>query len=130
MHPTELPLNYNFFQDCVTVNYFLGIKIRYDHATGCMYLTQEDDVDHVLTKFGMQASNSVKTSMEKGCFLPARAANPVSHSYRQLLGSLMYMIPGAFPKLGEAHWQALKRVVRYMKVTKKLKLQYKMNDDA
>ncbi|EJY57665.1 AAEL017173-PA [Aedes aegypti] len=43
--------------DCGVVNHFLGIKILYDHATGCMYLTQEAAVDRVLTKFGMQTSN-------------------------------------------------------------------------
>lgn len=130
--------------DCGVVNHFLGMKIRYDRATGCMYLAQEAAVDRVLTKFGMQDCNHVKTPMEKGCFLPPQAANPVSHPYRQLLGSLMYTMLCVRPDIcyavgylgrfqvqpDEAHWQALKRVVRYVKGTKNLKLQYKQNDDA
>ncbi|KXJ62307.1 hypothetical protein RP20_CCG026806 [Aedes albopictus] len=120
------------------------MKIRYDRATGCMYLTQEAAVDRVLMKFSMQDCNHVKTPMEKGCSLPPRAANPVSHPYRQLLGSLMYTMLCVRPDIcyavgylgrfqvqpGEAHWQALKRVVRYVKGTKNLKLHYKKNDDA
>ncbi|XP_062538927.1 uncharacterized protein LOC134207221 [Armigeres subalbatus] len=92
----------------------------------------------------MQDCNPVKTPMEKGCLLPARSVNPVSHPYRELLGSLMYTMLCVRPDIcyavgylgrfqnqpGETDWQALKRVVRYMKDTKNLKLQYKQHNDA
>ncbi|XP_055588868.1 uncharacterized protein LOC129741184 [Uranotaenia lowii] len=82
--------------------------------------------------------------MEKACFLPTNEGNPVWHPYRELLGSLMYTILCVRPdisfavaylgrfqnKPGEAHWQALKRVVQYIKGTKNLKFQFKRDEKA
>lgn len=100
--------------DCGSINHFLGIKIRYDREAGSMY--------------------------EKQCFLPVQPENVVTHPYRELLGSLMYIMLSFRPDIcyavgylgrfqnqpGQAHWQALKRVVRYLKGTNKLQLHYKL----
>lgn len=121
--------------DCGVLKYFLGIKIEYE--TGCLKLSQEASIEKVLNKFGMLECNSVKSPMEKGLQLNSNSDKIKSDKpYRELLGSLMYIMLSSRPDLcfsvaymgrhqqnpSDLHWQHLKRIVRYLKGTKTLKL--------
>ncbi|XP_062557278.1 uncharacterized protein LOC134222150 [Armigeres subalbatus] len=76
--------------------------------------------------------------MEKGLTL-SRSGPDASQPYRELLGSLMYIMLSVRPEicypvgyLGRfqqqpttEHWQALKRIVRYLQGTIKIQLNFK-----
>lgn len=124
--------------DCGEVTHFLGMRLDYDVRRGRMRLSQEANVEKLLTRFEMVDCNPVKTPMEKGLQL-ARAGDPTAHPYRELLGSLMYVMLCTRPdicysvgflgrfqqKPTTQHWQSLKRVVRFIKGTKARCLEYK-----
>lgn len=123
--------------DCGTLKYFLGIKIEFENRK--IKLSQESSIERGLTKFGMADCNAVKTPMEKGLQLPSeKQIKKCDEPYRELLGSLMYTMLSCRPDIcfsvaymgrfqqnpNEIHWQHLKRVVRYLKGTKNMKLIY------
>lgn len=124
--------------DCGDVSCFLGMKIQYDRAQGRLCLSHEAGINRILTKFGLQDCNYVKTPMEKGCQLPIEDRDSTNQPYRELLGSIMYTMLCVRPDIsysvgylgryqqnpGNSHWQALKRTARYLKGTKDLKLEY------
>lgn len=129
--------------DCGEAKFFLGIKLDYDRQRGILKLSQGSNAQKILKKFGMIDCNAVKTPMEKGLQL-SRAGSRTNEPYRELLGSLMYQMLCARPDicftvsyLGryqqnpvDHHWQALKRVVRYLKGTSELGLLYKRNESS
>ncbi|XP_037807715.1 secreted RxLR effector protein 161-like [Lucilia sericata] len=81
--------------------------------------------------------------MEKGLQLTYNVGNTIDKPYRELLGSLMYVMLCVRPDIcyhvsylgrfqqnpSEEHWQSLKRVLRYLKGTVKKKLIYTASDD-
>lgn len=130
--------------DCGELQHFLGMKIAYDRVLGTMCLSQEASIEKVLKKFGMDDCNPTKTPMEKGLQLTRSNTGMIGEPYRELLGSLMYIMMSTRPDvcfpvgfLGrfqqqpeQQHWTALKRVVRYMKGTKNICLEYSRNKEA
>ncbi|XP_073831868.1 uncharacterized protein [Musca autumnalis] len=82
--------------------------------------------------------------MEKGLQLQRESGNKCNHPYRELLGSLMYLMLCSRPDIcfavgylaryqenpSELHWQHLKRIVRYLKGTISYKLHFKPNDET
>lgn len=124
--------------DCGELQYYLGMKIEYNKQMGCMYLSQEASIVKILEKFGMTDCNTIDTPMEKGLQLPRTEEESSKHPYRELLGSLMYLMLCVRPDIcyavgymgryqenfAEIHWSALKRILRYLKGTKSLKLKF------
>lgn len=106
-------------------------------------LSQEAAIDRVLARFGMQECNHVKTPMEKGAAIPMQSIN-TTQPYRELLGSLMYIMLCVRPDIcyavgymgrhqknpSDLHWQALKRIVRYLKGTSSTKLLFVRSEDT
>lgn len=130
--------------DCGEVNFFLGMKIDYDWQRGRMKLSQAAGIDKVLKKFGMDNCNPTRTPMEKGLVLGRQATEASQEPYRELLGSLMYVMMSTRPDIcysvgylgrfqqqpGQQHWTALKRVVRYLKGTKQMGLDFNRSEGA
>lgn len=130
--------------DCGAMRHFLGINIRYDRNAGSMQLSQVANIARILVKFGMADCNPSRTPMEKGLRLEANGGNIVEEPYRELLGSLMYVMMSTRPDIcyqvgylgrfqqhpGQQHWIALKRVVRYLQGSKHLTLELKSNEHA
>lgn len=119
------------------------MRLAYNPEHGDLKLTQETAATKILEKFGMTECNPAKNPMEKGLQL-YREGCRTSQPYRELLGSLMYQMLCVRPDLcypvsylgrfqqspTDNHWQALKRVVRYLKGTATLGLHYKRNEDS
>ncbi|KAG3230733.1 hypothetical protein PI124_g24169 [Phytophthora idaei] len=122
------------------LKYFLGVEIDQDVATGKASMRQTKFAKDILEKFDMEYSNPVKTPQDPGLKLTkAMCEGGCKHEetmtkvpYRNAVGCLMYLMVGTRPDLADAvgvlsqsavdpcptHWQALKRVFRYIQGTK------------
>lgn len=128
--------------DCGPLKHFLGMNM--DLCNGELSISQEASISKILNKFGMTECNPVKSPMEKGLQLQ-KGESPTNPNlpYRQLLGSLMYIMVCSRPDIcyhvgylgrfqenpNEIHWQHLKRVLRYLKGTMKMKLNFRNYSD-
>ena len=122
---------------------FLGMRIVRDRSKHSLHLTQSDYIDSVLERFRMSDSKPVSTPMElpaKGHSLETPDPNdlPTDAPYRAAVGCLIWLMIGTRPDIGyavgrlaqhnenplESHWTAVKRVLRYLKSTRKTGLTY------
>lgn len=131
--------------DLGIAKFCVGIAIERDLANKHIFLSQTALIDRVLATFKMTDSNAVSTPMEAGLILsrtpshpptPAEAAELLAFPYRKLVGLLMYIAIGTRPDIALAvqklsqyldgftldHWAAAKRVLRYLKGTRTLRL--------
>lgn len=128
-------------KDLGEVSRFMGLNVK---RTGdSLEVDQLHFVDKLISRFGMKDCNPVKTPMEVGLKLNKSDKSPTEKPYRELVGSLMYLTMGSRPDLGfpvnyfsrfqegasENHWNHLKRVVRYLKGSRELKLIFKRRPD-
>ena len=132
--------------DLGAVNWLLGIKITRDFVNKTISLSQHAYIDAIITRFNF---NDLKPSS-----IPIDPSAPLSKSqsptklediakmrnvpYREAVGSLMYAAMGTRPDIafatstvaqfndnpGWTHWEAVKRIYRYLKGTKDLELTY------
>ena len=136
--------------DLGKLNFFLGMEI--DQEPGKVSMRQTKFAKDVLTKFGMDNSNPVKTPQDPGLKLTkSMCEDGCNHSdtmanvpYRSAVGCLMYLMVGTRPDLAAAvgvlsqfaadpcptHWQALKRVFRYIQGTKTYGIEFTVDGDA
>ena len=134
-------------KDLGEARYYLGMDIVRDRAARTIKLSQRQYTADVLEQFGMDLSAPVSTPMLEGEKL-LRASNTTVEQrlltnalaavYRSLVGSLMYLANCTRPDIAlavgclarhmatptEAHLQAAKRVLRYLKGTATLGLVY------
>uniref|UniRef100_A0AAV1T2U8 Reverse transcriptase Ty1/copia-type domain-containing protein n=1 Tax=Peronospora matthiolae TaxID=2874970 RepID=A0AAV1T2U8_9STRA len=107
-------------KDLWIVDKFLGLRIELDNSNGYA-LDQEPTIDLLLRDFGMESCNGVGTPIGDECnveddedaeYLPARGAkgDPVRKTTRQTHK----------PTLKD--WKTAKRITRYLKMSKNLKL--------
>ncbi|CEG49080.1 gag-pol polyprotein [Plasmopara halstedii] len=138
--------------DLGELKYLLGMKIGQKQVAGQVTLRQTKFLKSILSKFGMQDSKPVKTPQdtelkltknmcEGGCRHEDTMKNV---PYRSCIGGIMYLMVATRPDLAAAvgvlsqfaadpcptHWQALKRVLRYLKATQTYGLQYSSCDQA
>lgn len=120
-------------KDMGNLKQFLGINIR---RTGDgIYLSQANYLKRVLERFRMQDCKGSKIPMDSGQNIDLNQldvdASATVKPIRELIGCLMYVTLGTRPDLStavnfcsrhqnnpsEALWQALKRILRYVKET-------------
>ena len=123
---------------------YLGLEITRDLESGTLTISQKKYIESVLEAHGMADSKSAPTPMEAGILLEKaeseyKATQEFKTNYQSMLGSIMYImlqtrpdIAYAISKLSqfssnptERHYQALKRVLRYLKGTKDLGITYR-----
>lgn len=126
--------------DLGKMRYFLGVEVV-QNENG-IYLSQKKYAKEVLDRFGMRESNPSKNPIVPGCKL-TKDENGVKvdeTEYKQVVGCLMYLAatrPDLMYVIGlvsrymgcptELHMQVVKRVLRYLRGTVDLGLQYKRN---
>ena len=137
-------------KDMGEANYVLGVKIVRDRSKKLLCLSQETYIKKILERFRMHNSKPIDTPMEKGGTLSLddsprtdEEKNQMSKvPYAQAIGSLMYAMLCTRPDIcyavgivsryqsnpGHKHWQAVKRIFRYLRGTADLVLSYHGGD--
>jgi hypothetical protein len=137
--------------DLGELKYCLGIEVKRE-ASGGVFMRQTKFLRSVLTKFGMQDCKPVKTPQDPGLKLTKNmCTGGCKHEvtmqnvpYRSAVGAVMYLMVGTRPDLAAAvgvlsqfaadpcltHWQALKRVLRYLQATPTHGIRFSNSDDG
>lgn len=132
--------------DLGPAHWLLGIKVTRDLAERTISLSQHSYIDSIITRFNFNDLKPVSTPMDANLAL-TKAQSPSSVSdiarmrnvpYREAVGSLMYAAMGTRPDIafavttlaqfsdnpGWVHWEAVKRVFKYLLGTRDLELVY------
>ena len=126
--------------------WLLGIKIDRDLANGTLALSQHTYIDSIVARFNFDDLKPSAIPMDPAATLlksqsPSTLADiaKMKHiPYREAVGSLMYAAMGTRPDIafatstvaqflenpGWAHWEAVKRIFRYLKGTRNVSLVY------
>ncbi|CAM8965702.1 unnamed protein product [Rhodiola kirilowii] len=115
----------------------LGIRI--ERVEGGIALTQSHYIEKVLKKYKYLNCHHVNTPFESSKHLLPNKGDPVSQlEYSRVIGSLMYAMTSTRPDIAFAvgklsrytsnhsvdHWQAVHRILRYLRGTMNLGLVY------
>ncbi|KAG3103454.1 Retrovirus-related Pol polyprotein from transposon TNT 1-94 [Phytophthora idaei] len=136
--------------DLGELEYFLGMEIKNDRDSGKVTVRQTKFLKSILIKFGIQDSKPVKTPQDPGLKLTNNMCEGgCQHEdtmknvpYRSAVGGLMYLMVATRPDLAAAvgvlsqfaadpcptHWQALKRVLRYLQAAPTHGLEFSRED--
>ena len=131
-------------KDMGKLHYCLGVSIK--EKDGVLLLSQEQYIKKILYKYNLQDCKPVSTPMDVNVKLVkddgySKPVDPVQ--YQSMVGSLIYAAIATRPDIAhavntlakfnsspnEAHRTAAKRVLRYLKGTLKLHLQYNANGE-
>jgi len=125
----------------------LGMRITRDRSKGVLCIDQRKYAQGVLDKFSMGSCKPVNLPMAvdtqlvkaQGSFTELERESMASVPYRSAVGSLMYLMVSTRPDLaaaigvvsrflehpGRPHWEAVKRILRYVQHTLDYGLVYK-----
>jgi hypothetical protein len=140
----ELKSEYNM-KDLGAISFCLGMEISQD-ADGAYSLSQSKYIGDVLRRFGMANCNPSPIPMESGCKLsksmspstPTEEEAASKFPYREIVGSLMYLMVSTRPDIGYAvgqlakfmnchgpqHHAAATYLLRYIKGTQYIGIKY------
>jgi len=130
--------------DLGELTWLLGLKVERDQTARTITLSQEAYINTVLEQFHLEEANPVTMPMETGAVLTKDKDHLTGTQlkiseyspYQRAIGSLMYAATSTRPDIAfavsmlsqfmrdptHAHWEAAKRVMRYLKGMKDLKL--------
>jgi hypothetical protein len=116
---------------------YLGINIERD-SNGVFYMDQAQYIQKIIDRFGLQDAKISKIPMDTGYLKIAHDGKAMSNSdnFQKLIGALLYIATHTRPDIAtsasilskrikqptETDWNEAKRIVRYLKGTKELKL--------
>ena len=137
-------------KDMGEISYILGVKIHRNRSKRLLTLSQEQYIKKVFERCLMENCNPIDTPMAKGEKLSNNLCPKTLKQkkrmekvpYASVVGSLMYamlctrldisyavgMVSRYQSNPGEAHWKALKRILRYLKGTVDYRLCYQGQD--
>ncbi|KAJ0623708.1 putative RNA-directed DNA polymerase [Helianthus annuus] len=117
-------------KDLGPLSYFLGISVK--RITNTMFLSQQTYAEDIINRAGMQSCNPVATPVDTNTKLAATSGTPFHDPtlYHSLAGALQYLTftrPDITYAVQQVcmhmhsphtdHWNALKRIIRYVKGT-------------
>ena len=132
--------------DLGELNWILGIEVKRIRENRTIHLSQKSYIESMLRRYSFDDLKPVSLPMETSIRLTS-AQSPtttqqIAHMrnipYQEAVGSLIYASLGTRPDItyavqtvscfsknpGQAHWEAVKRIFRYLKGTKELWLSY------
>jgi hypothetical protein len=132
--------------DMGELHWILGIEVRRIREERKILLSQKSYIDSILRRYGLDDSKPISTPMDPNIRLTSAQSPSTTEEiavmrnipYHEAVGSLMYATLGTRPdicfavqtvsrfnsKPGLAHWDAVKRIFRYLKGTSELRLTY------
>ncbi|UYV63998.1 hypothetical protein LAZ67_2006285 [Cordylochernes scorpioides] len=136
-------------KDLGGINCCLGIRIQMKED-GLISIDQERDIEELLAKYRMKEAKPISTPMDSNSKLTKISSiegenEPVKKvEYQSLIGSLIYLSVSTRPDIAYAvsalgqfsndprrqHWNAAKRVLRYLKGTSCLRITYRKSNEA
>lgn len=132
-------------KDIGEVNCFLGMKIERKVEQRVLRISQRAFLERLLQRFNMSDCKPVSTPIENRLRLQrGEESKRTDKPYRELVGCLVYVTLTTRPDLSaavnfyskfqscptEEHWRHLKRVLRYIRGTLDLGLQFEGDDNA
>ncbi|UYV66286.1 hypothetical protein LAZ67_4001208 [Cordylochernes scorpioides] len=136
-------------KDLGGINWCLGIRIQMKED-GSISIDQERYIEELLAKYRMKEAKPISTPMDSNSKLTKISSiegenEPVKKvEYQSLIGSLIYLSVSTRPDIAYAvsalgqfsndprrqHWNAAKRVLRYLKGTSCLRITYRKSNEA
>lgn len=133
-------------KDLGEAKFCLGLRITRDRANGIIYLDQRRHIEDLLRKFNMTECKPVLLPADPNQRL-SKAMSPTTSAekelmsqvpYQEAVGGLLYIAQGSRPDVtyavnsvsrfnnnpGKPHWEAVKRIIRYLKGTIDAKLTF------
>ena len=126
-------------KDMGELHWVLGMEIVRDRKKRTLTIKQTGYIDHILERYGMEACKPAATPCE-GILrrLSPEEQAPYDREYLSAVGSILYLAIGTRPDLafavqnvsrhmnatGQQHWEAVKRIMRYLQGTKDLGITY------
>lgn len=127
------------------VNLFLDIEIK-TCKSGAILLESTKYINHVIDKFNMSEANSVTIPADSNqniTMFKQASDNCVNVPYREAIGSLLFLVQTTRPDIAfsvitasqfvenpcKAHWNAIKRIIKYLKGTINYSLVYKAGNN-
>ena len=136
--------------DLGTANWLLGVKITRNLEARTLSLSQSSYIDSILTRFNFTDLKPFATPMDPSIHFskdqcpktPEEVTEMTKIPYRKAIGSLIYCAVATCPDIafsmsllaqymenpGKVHWEAVKRIFRYLSGTKDWKLTYGVTD--
>lgn len=132
--------------DLGELHWLLGIEVKREKEKRTISLSQRSYIESIIRRFGFEDSKPISTPMDPNTKI-STAQSPSTGPqyatmrnipYREAVGALMYAMLGTRPDIsfavttvskfssnpGMAHWEAVKRIYRYLLGTKELWLSY------
>ena len=134
-------------KDLGELHYFLGVKIIQDHKKGVIWLGQPSYTNSILQQFRMDDSKQRRTPLDPSQKLVKGDENSElfdQEVYQSAVGRLLYLSTRTRPDIAfavstlakftsrptEAHWTAVKHLLRYIAGTREFGLLFTMSDSS
>lgn len=128
-------------KDMGTVKTYLGISIEYERTKGVMKLDQTNYIESLANKYNIKNSKLYETPMEQNLKCEPTQSASEHKNYRNLIGALLYISSGTRPDISfsvnylsrfqncsnQTLFKYALRVLKYLFLTKNLKLTYERN---
>jgi len=130
--------------DLGSISWLLGLAIKRDRTGRTLYMSQQSYIESVIRRFHLEDAKPLTIPIDLNVLLSKDQCPSTDEAkkamrnvpYREAVGALNWIAVGSRPDIafvvgqlaqflenpGRVHWEAVKRVMRYLKGTKELKL--------
>lgn len=137
-----------FFEVTIcTSNTFIGLQIERNKENHSIFIHQRTYIEHILTRFEMKQARPVGVPIDShtiSSIMNDKGELDVRFPYREAMGSLIFLAQLTRPDITfavsllsrfltcytESHWQAVKRIFRYLAGTVNLGICYKKGNES